>query len=85
MKKVFLALGTAIMLSGGLVAQNAPTTCGTDLFYKRALEANPSLIQNQVNFENTVAAYNANNPAGEKAVRIIPVVFHVIHEVFVTL
>lgn len=80
MKKVFLALGTAIMLSGGLVAQNAPTTCGTDLFYKRALEANPSLIQNQVNFENTVAAYNANNPAGEKAVRIIPVVFHVIHE-----
>ncbi|UPT65747.1 MAG: hypothetical protein M0D57_14645 [Sphingobacteriales bacterium JAD_PAG50586_3] len=34
----------------------------------------------QQQFDNVVATYSANNPAGEKAVRIIPVVFHVLHD-----
>jgi PKD repeat protein len=79
MKKILLATAAfAVMFATNVSAQN--TSCGTHTNYIKQLQKSPASVDPQQQFENLVSDYTANNPTGEKAVRIIPVVFHVLHE-----
>ena len=80
MNKILLAaLSMALVGTFSTKAQttNAQPLCGTDLVFQKEAAYNPALLQARDDFYN--AAANFNTPV-EKAPRIIPVVFHIIHE-----
>lgn len=77
MNKSYFALALSIFLSFSAFSQH--NFCGTDLIYKKQIEANPkakaaSELRLQ-NLRNVSEIHKAN----KSGVRIIPVVFHVIH------
>lgn len=76
--KLLATAAIAAMFAFNVSAQN--TSCATHQNYLKQLQKAPSTVDPQQQFDNLVATYSANNPAGEKAVRIIPVVFHVLHD-----
>jgi PKD repeat protein len=78
MKNWILAGATIALTAFSASAQN--TVCGTHQNYLQQLQKSSLTVDPQQQFDNLVADYTAQNPTGEKAVRIIPVVFHIIHE-----
>lgn len=57
-------------------ALNAQMPCGTTQAVKKALQNNPAALQRQQELEDFTQSYV---PSGERAVKIIPVVVHIIH------
>lgn len=78
MKNWIIAGAVTALTAFSATAQN--TVCGTHQNYLHQLQKSSLTVDPLQQFDNIVADYTAQNPGGEKAVRIIPVVFHVIHE-----
>jgi len=60
-------------------AQQEQYICGTDYMYARRISGNPAVAQELENYRQKRAHADANPIENRAAVRIIPVVFHVIH------
>lgn len=73
MKKVLLL---AVTLSLAAIGVNAQRTCGTTEMVKKSLQMNPGAAQRMQDLEDFTQNYT---PTGERAVKIIPVVVHIIH------
>jgi hypothetical protein len=74
MNKVSLLLVTSLLLSISTFGQHAQ--CGSDFAVQQALNEHPELAQEMEALET----YTENFvPTGERVVRIVPIVFHVIH------
>lgn len=78
-KFLVASLSLAFLGTFSAYAQNANQQhiCGTDLIFQKAAEQNPALLQARDDF---YAAAATNVTPVEKAARIIPVVFHIIHQ-----
>ena len=82
--RIFKGLALSILASGMIQAQTnqAPHKCSTMEVLEQEILANPEVRQQQEQFRAQLNEYLLKNKgqakAGEK--RIIPVVFHVIHE-----
>jgi len=72
-KIIFVA---SLVFSATLNAQVQQHTCGTDLAVQKSLQEHPELIQELQALEDFTASYQ---PTGERVVRVIPIVFHVMH------
>lgn len=73
MRKLILVAG---FISATLLTQAQQHTCGTDYAVKKSLELHPELVQERQDLEEFTAEYEQT---GERVVRVIPIVFHVIH------
>jgi len=85
MKKITL-LASFLFAGTILFAQNQVLRCYTYEHAQEMMQKDPSLIQNYQNFENMMKQISENNPEVNKnseaqmVPRVIPVVFHIIHE-----
>lgn len=73
MKKILLL---AVSLSLAAISANAQRTCGTTEMVKQSLQNNPGAAQRMQDLEDFTQNFT---PTGERAVKIIPVVVHIIH------
>ena len=74
MNKVSLLLATSLLLSISTFGQHSQ--CGSDFAVQQALNEHPELAQEM----EALDTYTENFvPTGERVVRIVPIVFHVIH------
>jgi PKD repeat protein len=71
-----LILVASFIISSTLLAQAQQQTCGTDYAVRKSLEMHPELVQERQALEDFTSQYE---PTGERVVRVIPIVFHVIH------
>jgi PKD repeat protein len=83
MKKVYLIgtlLASAFLSIGTVSAQ----TCISETMFQEAAAKNPALLQSRAAMEAAtqqyIATHSANRTAADTTVRIIPVVFHILHE-----
>lgn len=74
MRKILFV--ASLVISATLNAQQQQHICGTDLAVQKSLQEHPELIQERQALEDYTASYQ---PTGERVVRVIPIVFHVMH------
>lgn len=79
MKLNSIITGVLLLASQSLTAQQV-IPCYTDQMYAKKFAENPALIQQMEDFEEERARADANPVEHRGAVRIIPVVFHVLHQ-----
>lgn len=83
MKKFTLVLLSAL-ITGVVAAQEPAQKCGSDIILQQEMAKNPLLAAQHQQFLNDLQYYLANNPQllekNSSGVRIIPVVFHIIHD-----
>jgi PKD repeat protein len=75
-KKILATLSLAITGMLTYAQTEVNHVCGTDLLFQQKVAHNPALQQE---YENLLKTAAVTQPNVEKAVRIIPVVFHIIH------
>jgi len=54
--------------------------CGTDKLWEDLIIADPSLIDNQINFENSLYDFTINRVWDNNLTKTIPVVVHIVYE-----
>jgi PKD repeat protein len=74
MKRYLLILAAAAAFNA-----QAQNPCGTEIVYKKALEKNPALAETKAKLEKFTQEYSTNAHRSSSTVKIIPVVFHIIH------
>lgn len=83
MKKICLVL-LSTLITGVVAAQTPRNVCASDIVLQEELAKNPVLAAQHAAYINDLKAWLAANPhVGEKntsGIRIIPVVFHIIHD-----
>lgn len=83
--KKFTLIVISAFLTGVLAAQEPSDKCAANIVLQQELAKDPLLAAKKAQFDNDLKAYLAANPQltkGEKntsGIRIIPVVFHIIH------
>ena len=80
---IFIALSVSIFSKNVSAQSNPnPNKCSTVEVTEREMQKHPELQSERAKYEKSVQEYLLNNPSSQKSgnKRIIPVVFHVIHE-----
>jgi len=80
---IFIALSVSIFTKNVNAQSNHnPNKCSTVEVTEREMQKHPELQSERAKYEKSVQEYLLNNPSAQKSgnKRIIPVVFHVIHE-----
>ncbi len=80
---IFIALSVSIFTKNvSAQSNNIPNKCSTVEVTEQEMQKHPELKSERAKYEKSVQEYLLNNPSAQKSgnKRIIPVVFHVIHE-----
>jgi hypothetical protein len=80
---IFIALSVSIFTKNvNAQSNNIPNKCSTVEVTEQEMQKHPELKSERAKYEKSVQEYLLNNPSAQKSgnKRIIPVVFHVIHE-----
>lgn len=76
MRKLLLAVLTIAFFNTSSSAQNGQNPCGTDEMVRRSLQLHPEYQAERNALETFTQNYTES---GERSIKIIPVVFHIIH------
>src|SRR5688500_14879558 len=68
-----------LSIATGIASFAQEHQCGTDYIMRRAAEKNPAVLETRQNLEKFTKDFIASGAPKSSAIKIIPVVFHIIH------